>query len=304
MSEPCTDKELWSASDLLPKYIEMAYNIPISLICYEEEYGNSSRHSFPDEEFVEAFEHQSEQAFINISKRKARADELFPEVILKIKSNLHIFADISNIVDLDIKPLIDNKWDRVSEVEYSKPDNILGTSAHHAGVLFLEKALINSFWDDSEERFFYELPPEFDYKLLNVKIHQERLRVFRVSGNLPSSEIGEVFDSVAGVIEQFDDTTNIFRTDNGRVHFPGDVQYSLFKYIYQNRRASFNELKKNIPKWKKNNINDGAITQAKNRVNTDLANANLLNNEYELTVRKGHVLFRADVVDEGNKKST
>lgn len=296
MNEPCTDKELWSASSLLPKYVEMTYNLLISLLIYEEEYGYNSPHSFPDKECAEAFENESKRAHIYIGKQKTHGEELFPDVISKIKSNLHIFADVSNIVDLEIEPLVDDKWDEESGYRYDQPDNILGTSAHHAGVLFLENALINSFWDDRREAFSYQLPPKINYKLLNVKIHQERLRVFR------TSEI--LLEQKNNIIESFDDINNTFYTEKGELFFSGNVQYDLFKYIYQNRRASFEELKNHIPSWKKKDVNDGAIIQAKNRVNTILANANLLCSKYELVVRKGNVVIRDDVVDESNIKST
>ncbi|QDU50281.1 hypothetical protein [Gimesia panareensis] len=226
-----------------------------------------------------------------------RARDEFPVVITEIKKRLHIFAKCSvDVVNLDVQPL--TSWKNKYGFEYLEPNNIVGTSAHHAGVLLLESALLHNFWGNPDEDPFpvfnlynHYQAPSIDFNLLWAKIEREQLIAFEPGLESLKCEDGS---------PPFDDVMTTFTADDGNsVTFKGEVRYSLFKCVHENNgRSSFDELRKCVPKWKKDGASDDAISQAKIGVNKDLADANMLD-QYELVItNKTNILFRTNYENE------
>ncbi|WP_417375307.1 hypothetical protein [Gimesia maris] len=153
------------------------------------------------------------------------AVELYaPGIISTINKHLHLFAEISDVVDLSISP--DKSKDIIeaqqAEIDYVEPQNIFGTSAHHAGILVLEAALRFNFWlpDLVENCCYY--PPSLNMDWLLSKLHWERMRLFKTndqinqSGNLsslgmllspeePESQDVEFHTSTQGITQDYHD---------------------------------------------------------------------------------------------------
>lgn len=112
---------------------------------------------------------------------KNAVESYAPGIISVINRHLHLFADISDVVDLSISA--DKSNDVIEaqdpETHYSVPGNIIGTSAHHAGILFLEAALNYDFWvpNPIDDKWYF--PPSFNKDWLLAKLHWERLRLFK-----------------------------------------------------------------------------------------------------------------------------
>lgn len=112
---------------------------------------------------------------------KNAVESYAPGIISVINRHLHLFADVSDVVDLSISP--DKSKDvteaQVPENHYSIPGNIIGTSAHHAGILFLDAALSFDFWVPNPMDDYWYFPPSFNKDWLLAKLQWERLRLFK-----------------------------------------------------------------------------------------------------------------------------
>ena len=114
---------------------------------------------------------------------KNAVESYAPGIISVINRHLHLFANISDVVDLSISPDKSNDVMEVQapETHYSVPGNIIGTSAHHAGILFLEAALNYDFWFPNPIEDNWYFPPSFNKDWILAKLHWERLRLFIIT---------------------------------------------------------------------------------------------------------------------------
>lgn len=322
MNERCNDRELFTASKDLDDCLVLLNTIQWGFLTLEE---NEKLKRDNEEDFGHTEQsiklardlHDNSRKEIKdtINRNVDIARESFPGVISKLRRNLHIFATASpDVVNLNTQPLTDrrNKFG----IECMPPENFIGTSAHHAGILFIENALLSDFWVGEEDgipviswtddgpiipepvttknpKVYYSRHfqiPHTDTQLLTARLERERLIVFEP--NLLSTP----GDSKVPI--SFDDINEIFYSEEDvSVKFEGTVPYQLFKCIFEKRSASFKDLEESVDKWGKDSPSVGAISKAQTRVNKDLENAGLLN-KYEICTRNKHIVFLSDSENE------
>jgi hypothetical protein len=119
----------------------------------------------------------------------------FPQAAGFINDSLHVFAAESELYT--IESVAPDKHPFLASLDYY--DAIIGTSAHHACVLFLQRCIDANFWKDSkhiQDRWQDDLLPKLNLNQLKAKLLWERLRVFETSDfqfnhtyeNLPSTD--------------------------------------------------------------------------------------------------------------------
>lgn len=295
MNYRCNDRELLAASQDIDRCLNTLFLITVNFKSleeneqfqsdYAEEYGGRWT-----EEAAEFYAGHDKDICDGIQKGIERAKETFPSVISVIRNHLHLFASASSdVVDLQVKPFTEHRLNQYG-FEYMEPKNIIGTSAHHAGILYLESALFSEFWsgEESEANISDHVQvPFINYNLLEARLERERLLVFEPGLRVKDDENQETY---------FDDVECRFFSKGISATFK-PIDYSLFKCVYNNGRASYDLLRDNVQSWKRNGATNGAIEQAKGRVNKALSQAGLLG-EYELSQRNQHILFRKDIESE------
>lgn len=121
------------------------------------------------EKITEKFDEMESQVRDNSSKAAAVINE-----------SLHIFAAKSDLyaIDSEAPPRHPLFW------YFDEYDEIIGTSAHHACLLFLRRCIAANFWKDNQsiqDRWKSELLPKLNQNQLRARMAWERFRVFETS---------------------------------------------------------------------------------------------------------------------------
>lgn len=108
--------------------------------------------------------------------------EKFPQTAELILDSLHYFASKSDLYTIESIAQEENFLSTMLGIDVH--NEIIGTSAHHACVMFLQQCLHQDFWKDSKpklEKWHNELLPKLKQNQLRARLAWERLRVFETS---------------------------------------------------------------------------------------------------------------------------
>lgn len=101
-----------------------------------------------------------------------------PDVISCLDNSLYEFAEISEVIHIAVSTISHYKVEPPKQITF--PEDIYATSAHEAGVIFLESHCLDTgFWANNPDDLWHELPPIFDMDLLRTQIAWERMRLFK-----------------------------------------------------------------------------------------------------------------------------
>lgn len=296
MSEPLQDEQLLSASFDLVECVRLVKDLIHDLIEEEEDSERfSSTRGYP-EDWVEGIISDSQFIRDRIEEKKKQAKSKSEAVIAILKNKVHLFAEFSpDAIALNLRSIKD-RFDMDDGTKLPAPSEVVGTSAHHAGLLFLERALINDFWEYAW--FPEEDPPAFDEQLLIARIQRERMCKFQVSERPQSNEDTPIKGP------RFEYLKNLFVTEEGvEVRFTSDIHFHFFKAVYdRGGEISYADLAESIPQWKKNGSGtDENINSCRTRINQALGSAGLFGNEYKIATRKKHVIFKSKLENKGGQ---
>ena len=123
-----------------------------------------------------------EDTGVMVDRLERQVRDLFPKTAEAINAELHRFAVESEPYSINAE--LSDPDEPLPGVIPIGPDIVIGTSAHHAAVLFLQRCIVEEFWKDNpfmHEKWALDILPNIKKKELKVRLHWERLRVFKTS---------------------------------------------------------------------------------------------------------------------------
>lgn len=177
-----------------------------------------------------------------------------------------------------------------------KPLQIIGTSAHHAGILYIQRCLSTEYYGFE----YVSLNADFDEQILDARIQWERMRVFDNNPLRDKSPVRATLGNDDTSIEtdevkQISGSSPVFHDDqltlviHGKIAKFNRTQYRLITYLYSKPRKSarIQELIANV--WNKA-VSEKAVQVSMGRCNENLLIAGLTA-QCSLKENNGHIIL-------------